>query len=198
MKKEASALIPVIAIDRRSNRALHRQIHDAFRTAILNGELASGQQVPSTRLLSKELGISRIPLIAAYEELLSEGYFESRRGSGTYVSRSLPEKLTMCEPSATRAHASRSTARPLSKRSSVYPAIDRPPWVVGKGAFSIGQPAFITFPCTSGRVSSRVTGARSARSPCNTETRPADKICARRSRATCAAREPCAANRSRS
>lgn len=146
MKKEASALIPVIAIDRRSNRALHRQIHDAFRTAILNGELASGQQVPSTRLLSKELGISRIPLIAAYEELLSEGYFESRRGSGTYVSRSLPEKLTMCEPSATRAHASRSTARPLSKRSSVYPAIDRPPWVVGKGAFSIGQPAFDHFP----------------------------------------------------
>lgn len=105
MKKAPTALIPVITVDRRSNRALHRQIYDAFRHAILRGELGSGQQVPSTRLLSKELGISRIPLIAAYEELLSEGYFESRKGSGTYVSRSLPEKLTMCEPSAARTHA---------------------------------------------------------------------------------------------
>lgn len=146
MKKAPTALIPVITVDRRSNRALHRQIYDAFRHAILRGELGSGQQVPSTRLLSKELGISRIPLIAAYEELLSEGYFESRKGSGTYVSRSLPEKLTMCEPSAARTHASRSSPRPLSLRSSVFPTIDRPPWVIGKGAFSIGQPAFEHFP----------------------------------------------------
>src|SRR5690606_36263473 len=146
MKKASAALVPIITIDRSSNRSLHRQIYDSFRHAILSGELASGQQVPSTRLLSKELGISRIPLVGAYEELLSEGYFEARKGSGTYVSRSLPEKLTMCEPSDARADASRSSARPLSLRSSAFPAMDRPPWVIGKGAFSIGQPAFDLFP----------------------------------------------------
>ncbi len=146
MKKASAALVPIITIDRSSNRSLHRQIYDSFRRAILSGELASGQQVPSTRLLSKELGISRIPLVGAYEELLSEGYFEARKGSGTYVSRSLPEKLTMCEPSDARAAAARSSARPLSLRSSAFPAMDRPPWVIGKGAFSIGQPAFDLFP----------------------------------------------------
>lgn|SRR5512138_372356 len=146
MKKEPTALVPIIGIDRRSKRPLHRQIYDSFRNAILSGELASGQQVPSTRLLAKELGVSRIPLIAAYEELLSEGYVESRKGSGTYVSRSLPEKLTMCEPSTARGQTARASARPLSLRSSVFPTIDRPPWFVGKGAFSIGQPAFEHFP----------------------------------------------------
>jgi transcriptional regulator, GntR family len=91
MKKASAALVPILSVDRKSERSLHRQIYDAFRNAILRGELRSGQQVPSTRLLAQELGISRTLAHSAYEELLSEGYFESRVGAGTFVSRSLPE-----------------------------------------------------------------------------------------------------------
>lgn len=146
MKKASTALVPILSVDRASERSLQRQIYDAFRRAILSGEIRSGQQVPSTRLLAQELGISRISLISAYEELLSEGYFESRKGSGTFVSRSLPEKLTLCEPSTTRSSVARSNDRALSRRSGTIPPFDRPPWLLGRGAFGIGQPAFEHFP----------------------------------------------------
>lgn len=146
MKKASAALVPILSVDRKSERSLHRQIYDAFRNAILRGELRSGQQVPSTRLLAQELGISRISLISAYEELLSEGYFESRVGAGTFVSRSLPESLTACEVNSTRTVPARPNHRAMSHRSAVLPPMERPPWVLGKGAFSIGQPAFEQFP----------------------------------------------------
>src|SRR5690606_12926366 len=104
-------------------------------------------------------------------------------------------RSSRCASRARRARTRR--ARPLDRYRSEAASI--PPSTVRRGSSARARSASdnlrsITFPCTSGRVSSRVTGARSARSPCNTETRPADKICARRSRATCAAREPCAAN----
>jgi GntR family transcriptional regulator / MocR family aminotransferase len=146
MKKISTALMPIISVDRRSKRPLHKQVYDAYRTAILSGELRSGQQVPSTRLLAQELGISRIPVIGAYEELLSEGYFETRTGAGTFVSRLLPDKLTVCEPSLASAQSERTRVRPISQRSAVLPPIDRSPWLMGKGAFNIGQPAFDQFP----------------------------------------------------
>lgn len=146
MKRISTVLDHLITIDRRSSRPLHRQIYDGFRAAILRGELRSAQQVPSTRLLAQELGISRIPAISAYEELLSEGYFESRVGAGTFVSRSLPETLTLCEPSAARAQSAPAKARPVSRRGTAVTPIDRSAWIVGKGAFALGQPAYDQFP----------------------------------------------------
>jgi GntR family transcriptional regulator/MocR family aminotransferase len=47
--------------------------------------LRPGQRVPSTRGLAEELGVSRLPVLTAYEQLLHEGYFEGRVGSGTFV-----------------------------------------------------------------------------------------------------------------
>jgi GntR family transcriptional regulator/MocR family aminotransferase len=146
MKRISTVLDPLVTIDRRSSRPLHRQIYDGFRAAILRGELRGAQQVPSTRLLAQELGISRIPVISAYEELLSEGYFESRVGAGTFVSRSLPESLTLCEPSATRAQSAHVKARPVSRRGTAVTPVDGSAWIVGKGAFALGQPAYDQFP----------------------------------------------------
>ncbi len=146
MKKISTAVVPIIAIDRRNKRPLHRQIYEAYRYAILRGELRGGQQVPSTRLLAEELGLSRIPIIGAYEELLAEGYFETRIGAGTFVSRSLPENLTMCEQSSPGLVAPNTKTRSTSHRSAAVPSIDRSPWIKGSGAFSIGQSAFEHFP----------------------------------------------------
>src|SRR3954462_14464098 len=81
----APELLAHLPVDRRSNAPLHRQIYDGFRRAILGGMLRPGQRVPSTRVLAAELGISRLPVLTAYEQLLHEGYFEGRVGSGTYV-----------------------------------------------------------------------------------------------------------------
>ena len=79
----------MIVAHRKGDKPLHRQIYDAFRAMVLEGRLQAGQQVPSTRVLADELGISRIPVLDAYAQLLAEGYIESRSGAGTFVAISL-------------------------------------------------------------------------------------------------------------
>ncbi len=77
MKRVASALLPLITIDRQSAEPLHRQIYEAFRSAIVQRKLRPKARVPSTRMLASELSISRMPVLNAYAQLLAEGYFES-------------------------------------------------------------------------------------------------------------------------
>src|ERR1700761_3760904 len=90
MGSVSSGLLPVLSVDRESPVPLHRQVYAGFRDAILRGDLAGGQQVPSSRALASELGISRFPVLDAYSQLLAEGYFETRVGAGTFVSTALP------------------------------------------------------------------------------------------------------------
>src|SRR6202167_503592 len=97
MKKMLGGLSPVIAVDRKAAKPIHRQIYDGYRATIVGGNLRSGQQIPSTRALASELRISRIPVLNAYAQLLAEGYFESRTGAGTFISDALPESLTVCK-----------------------------------------------------------------------------------------------------
>ena len=62
----------------------------AIRRLILDGELRPGSPLPPTRQLTSELGLSRSTLVRVYEQLLVEGYLQSRGGSGTMVSEALP------------------------------------------------------------------------------------------------------------
>jgi GntR family transcriptional regulator len=58
--------------------------------------LGVGQAIPSERQLSAELGVSRLTLRAALDELAREGYVVRRRGSGTFVSEpKIAQELTM-------------------------------------------------------------------------------------------------------
>jgi GntR family transcriptional regulator/MocR family aminotransferase len=145
MKRVASGFLPMIAVDRRNRKPLHRQIYEAYRRAIVDGSLRAGQRIPSTRVLASEVGVSRFPVLNAYAQLLAEGYFESRVGAGTVVSSSLPEQFTPSEASGTRFAATRSGTRPLARRCSILPRFEKPPWV-GLGAFGVGQVASEQFP----------------------------------------------------
>jgi len=145
MRMVGKALTPIIAVDRTAARPLHRQIYDAYRSAIAGRNLGAGQQVPSTRTLASELGISRIPVLSAYSQLLAEGYLESRSGAGTFVSRSMPDQLTSVEQPKVRART-RMGPRPVSYRSSLLPRFKLAPWLSGWGAFSVGQLALDHFP----------------------------------------------------
>jgi GntR family transcriptional regulator/MocR family aminotransferase len=71
----------------------YKQIYDGYRAAIVAGRLRPGERLPSTRALATELGISRLPAVVAFEQLLHEGYIEGRPGSGTYVKESIPDEL---------------------------------------------------------------------------------------------------------
>ncbi len=80
-----------MALDFASETPLYRQISVWFQRAILAGQLQPAQRVPSTRALARELGISRIPVLSAYELLIAEGYFQPFVGAGTCVSESIPD-----------------------------------------------------------------------------------------------------------
>jgi len=73
-----------------SSGPLYRRIYDSLRRKILHGELASGTPLPGTRTLARDLGVSRIVVLAAYEQLAAEGYIESSVGSGSRVAAQLP------------------------------------------------------------------------------------------------------------
>ncbi len=83
----------MLAVDRSSDAPMHRQVYDQVRDAILGGRLAPGRRLPSTRALADELGVSRNTVLAAYDQLFAEGYTEGQVGSGTRVSRVLPEDV---------------------------------------------------------------------------------------------------------
>ena len=146
MKRVASGIVPIVAVDRKAPKALHRQIYDAYRAAIVDGSLRPGQRIPSTRVLASELGVSRFPVLNAYAQLLAEGYLESRIGAGTVVSSSLPDQLTSSAPTGVRFVASRSGPRPVACRSSSVARLGGSPWLRGWGAFGVGQVAVDQFP----------------------------------------------------
>jgi GntR family transcriptional regulator / MocR family aminotransferase len=146
MRRVPSSITPVVTINRKSAAPLHRQIYDSFRDLIVQGNLVSGQQIPSTRTLANELGISRFPVLNAYAQLLGEGYFEGRKGSGTVVSSSLPD-----QPALTGRHGVRSTRilsgpRESSKISAQLPGVRSEPWLQGRAAFVGSQLALDHFP----------------------------------------------------
>lgn len=63
----------------------------AIREKIVQDLWSKGSKLPSTRKLAIELSLSRNTVIYAYEQLVTEGYIESRKGSGFYVSVEQPE-----------------------------------------------------------------------------------------------------------
>jgi len=88
MPKRA-ATIPAtgITLDPIAPEPLHRQLYQRLRSAILEGQLASGARLPATRTLAVELGVSRTTVLAAYEQLRDEGYLDSQIGAGTTVAQ---------------------------------------------------------------------------------------------------------------
>jgi GntR family transcriptional regulator/MocR family aminotransferase len=63
----------------------HRRIYEVIRRAITTQVLPAGERLPSTRRLAEDLAVSRNTILAAFEQLLDEGYVASQTGSGTYV-----------------------------------------------------------------------------------------------------------------
>jgi GntR family transcriptional regulator len=59
-------------------------------------QVGVGVAIPSERQLSVDLGVSRLTVRAALDELVREGYLERRRGSGTFVREpKIAQELTM-------------------------------------------------------------------------------------------------------
>ena len=74
-----------IIISNSSNKPIYEQIKEQIKNKIVSNELKIWQQLPSIRILAKDLRISVITTKNAYEELEKEGYVETIPGKGVYV-----------------------------------------------------------------------------------------------------------------
>ena len=64
---------------------IYQQIADSFKTDILAGRYEQGEFLPSIRGLAKDLKISVITTMKAYEQLADEGHITAAQGKGFYV-----------------------------------------------------------------------------------------------------------------
>lgn len=80
----------LIKIDKTAGVAVFLQLAEQLRRLIGDGVLIAGQKLPGTRQLAELLHLHRKTIIAACEELLAEGWLETRAGSGTFVAAQLP------------------------------------------------------------------------------------------------------------
>jgi GntR family transcriptional regulator / MocR family aminotransferase len=85
MKTRLRTALPTLALDRDSSIPIYRQLYEAYRQAILAGQLRKDAQLSSTRELAIELRISRQSVMNAFDQLLAEGYIRGEPGSGTFV-----------------------------------------------------------------------------------------------------------------
>jgi GntR family transcriptional regulator/MocR family aminotransferase len=108
--------------------------------------LHPGARLPATRDLAAEYGISRPTIVTAFEQLRSEGYVEGKVGSGTYVSKTLPDELLQA-PRAKSVAATRRRGVALSayaRRLRPLPRAESRP----ARAFRASQPALDVFPAS--------------------------------------------------
>lgn len=76
-----------------SGEPIYQQITNQFRADILAGKFAQGEYLPSIRGLAKDLKISVITTMKAYEQLAEEGLVTAVQGKGFYVNAQDSEML---------------------------------------------------------------------------------------------------------
>ena len=80
-----------ILLNSKGDRPIQDQLFEQIRRMIVEGRLKASDAIPASRELSAQLGISRNTVVSAYERLIAEGYIETQRSVGTFVSPCIPE-----------------------------------------------------------------------------------------------------------
>jgi GntR family transcriptional regulator/MocR family aminotransferase len=150
MKRTPTSYLPPIALQDRGEIPIYRQLYEWFRRAIASGQLRPGQRLPSTRNLAAELKISRMPVLAAFEQLFAEGYLETFIGAGTCVARSIPDD--MLSPPVVKVRkglqeiVKKRGPRRISRRGLALARLPTQSWLDNLGAFRVSLPALDHFP----------------------------------------------------
>jgi GntR family transcriptional regulator/MocR family aminotransferase len=88
-----------LVIDR-AGGGIAAQVARELRAAVRSGRLAQGTRLPSSRDLARDLGLSRGVVVEAYEQLVAEGFLESRVGAGTRVAGTRVTAQPAVQPTA--------------------------------------------------------------------------------------------------
>jgi GntR family transcriptional regulator/MocR family aminotransferase len=126
----ASGASHIPPLDPAAAEPFYRQIYDRFRSAIASGVLKPGDRIPSARALTKELGLARGTIEAAYSLLAAEGYIQARGQAGSIVTPGLVPRMPVAVPVPT---SDDETTAPSFRPDSILP-------------FQMGLPALDAFP----------------------------------------------------
>lgn len=74
-----------IVLSKTSGVPIYEQIKSQLTSAILRGDVAEGEALPSIRGLARDLGVSVITTTRAYSDLAAEGFVTNVPGKGSYV-----------------------------------------------------------------------------------------------------------------
>ena len=133
----------LLSLDRSSREPLARQVFLQIRQLIEDGLLNSGVLLPTSRRLAQELRVGRNTVVAAYEQLVLEGYIEADGRRGTRVSlasRGFAEQKAQEARGSSHANLPRlsKTARALSRINRVS--------LIAHVSFQTGLPEVRHFP----------------------------------------------------
>lgn len=137
--------IPYLAKDQKIPQYI--QLFRALQNCIIDGKLLAGQKLPASRPLAQSLKVSRNTVKAAFELLQSEGYIQTKLGSGSFVSDIASVQLAAVEKVATNQQTSvpvkfselmerlnwrnhqQHTALRFGLLAPALPAMDKFPWI---------------------------------------------------------------------
>lgn len=116
---------PLLTLPDKSG-VLYVRLYQRMRALILDGAWPLGMRLPSSRRLAEDLGISRNTASLALDQLMSDGWIETRSRAGTYVSAKLPAGAGAAKrPDPMR---ERSPARPPVPFQMAHGAVDAFPF----------------------------------------------------------------------
>src|SRR6202451_1721158 len=143
MAKKLSTL-PLSLRGPKPGTPLYRWLYEELRAGILAGQLRPGVRLPATRDLAAQYGLSRPTIVTAFEQLRLEGYVEGKVGSGTFVSKTLPDELLQV-PREKSVKSARRRSIPLSAYARRLQPLSRSESRPAR-AFRANQPALDVFP----------------------------------------------------
>ncbi len=126
-----------ITLQRESETPIYRQLIDQIQSQIAGGVLTAGTRLPASRALARQLGISRISVVNAYNELRSAGYLNAHAGRGSFVAR--VDQATELASTPSSPQASRQRAASIRQMMRLA----RKPGIID---FSSGSPPSEFFP----------------------------------------------------
>ncbi|WP_308914804.1 PLP-dependent aminotransferase family protein [Jannaschia sp. LMIT008] len=135
--------VPVEAfrLDPAATGTLQRQVQQLVMDGILSGRFRPGDRLPSSRVLARHLGLSRITVTLAYADLVAGDYLSAKGRSGYYVAADAPRPDTFPRPAPAPAPASRvDWSRRLGQRYPAMAGLARPEdWRRYRYPFIYGQ-----------------------------------------------------------
>jgi GntR family transcriptional regulator/MocR family aminotransferase len=143
-KLAGGTILPNLVTDMQEG-PLRQQVYRRIREGILQGRIAAGTRLPSTRTLATDIGVSRNTTEEAYAQLEAEGFLSRKVGSGTYVSSVFPEFLPV-KAKHVRASAAQVGVKDLSERGRLIAASSACSEPTAVTPFVAGAPDYDAFP----------------------------------------------------